>query len=86
MAKKRTIESHVPPPEPPPVEPDVYEPMVPELIEEATPPVAVVEYGVDDHGRLVAPLNQCDRTITVGGARYEHVCETDDGRWVYAKS
>jgi len=74
-------------------EPEVVtEPVVEPIVEapaEAVLPVvadvrpALVPYG---NGQWAAATHDRDFTVWVGGVRYEHVAETPDGRWVYAKS
>jgi hypothetical protein len=87
MSTKRTKETHVPKPEPPMEEPEQVEPLVQEqAVAEADPVIPVIEYSVDEEGRYVAPKQIKDLFIMIGGARYEHVAETPDGRWVYARS
>lgn len=87
MATKRTKEAHVPKPDPPVDEPEPVEPLVADLaVAEAEPVIPVIEYGVDAEGRLVAPKQIKDLFIMIGGQRYEHVAETPDGLWVYARS
>lgn len=46
--------------------------------------IALVPYG--DGQWAAARHGDRDLMVWVGGVRYEHVAETPDGRWVYAKS
>ncbi len=48
--------------------------------------ISALPFMNDEHGRYVAPKGSKELFIYVGGARYEHVSETADGRWVYAAS
>lgn len=40
----------------------------------------------DAHGRAVSEDGSREWSVRIAGARYEHVGETKDGKWVYAKS
>lgn len=44
------------------------------------------DFTVNEHGQYVAPKGSRELFIRIHGARYEHVGETADGRWVYAQS
>lgn len=44
------------------------------------------DFTVNEHGQYVAPKGSRELFIRIHGARYEHVGETPDGRWVYAQS
>lgn len=47
----------------------------------------VVEFTTDAQGRYVAMTKDYrELFVRIGGARFEHVDEDDQGRWVYAKS
>lgn len=39
-----------------------------------------------DGDRYVAEDGTRDLFVRIGGVRYEHVADTDDGKWVYARS
>lgn len=66
------------PPEFQPVEPVVE---APAQVWNAAPQFA--PYG--DHGEVAETDFEHRRTVSIGGALYEHVSETPDGRWVYRK-
>lgn len=53
-------------------------------VEPMEPLPAFGPYG--EHGHLVANDHSKSREVKIDGARWEHVSEAPDGRWVYAKS
>lgn len=58
-----------------------------ELLDKIAPPQSEPEaITFDERGRCIAPKGSRELFIRVGGARYEHVGETEDGRWVYEPS
>jgi len=61
-------------------------PVVEPVPDEPAPDEHGIVFTVDEHGRYVGPKGHRELFIKVLGARHEHVSETADGRWVYAKS
>ena len=43
-------------------------------------------FSYDELGRAVSEDGKRDLFVRIGGARWEHVTETKDGKWVYVKS